>query len=183
MLQEPVAYSYMFLTRDRNRSYPIITNIPKAANARRSELKSSALRMVKIENLDLQLIEKVTQYVLNLGLDHDILHYQMAFQVWRKQPHLKAARSIVLTQSLVLLCRENLSIGQVELEVLDKANLTEIYKIFSEDNPLYVTFVIKPSKILSKTRKWRLCTDSRATTAKLQEECRRACAECGNLDV
>lgn len=177
---EKVLYQYMILTREKTRTYPLITRINKAANLQRSAFLPIPLSNVQIGNKDFQLVEKVMHCTLSLGGDHDIVHYQMAYQVWRKRPGVKLPRTIILTQTLLILCSEELNKPDIHLEVIDTASLSDVQKIYMDDNPLYVTFVLKSSALFAKTRKWRMCTDSRATSTRLQEECRRACAEQGN---
>lgn len=179
----PVVQQYMILTRDKAHTYPIITRLPQIANAIRSNLKPVVLPNVKIDNKDAQLLEHVMKYISSLGSDHDIVHYQMVYQVWRTRPGVKIPRTIILTQSLILLCSEELHTVDIGLKVLDSAGLKDVFKIYPEDNPLFVTVVFKPSSVFSSKRKWRLCTDSRATVTRLLEECRRACVEKGNPDV
>jgi hypothetical protein len=180
---ERVHFQYMILTREKTRTYPLITRVNKAANLQRSSFVPIPLPNVNIDNKDFQLVEQVMHLTLSLGGDHDILHYQMAYQVWRKRPGVKLPRTIILTQSLLILCSEELSRPDIQLDVIDTAALSEVQKIYMDDNPLYVTFVLKSSALFAKTRKWRMCTDSRATSTRLQEECRRACAEKGNTGV
>ncbi len=67
--------------------------------------------------------------------------------------------------------------------MLDSASLKEVFKVYPEDNPLFLTVVFKPTSLFASKRKWRLCTDSRATVTRLLEEVRRACVEKGNPDV
>jgi hypothetical protein len=177
---ERVTCQYMILTREKTRTYPLITRINKAANAVRSAFHPIPLTNVQIDNNDFQLVEKVMQCTLALGGDHDIVHYQMAYQVWRKRPGVKLARTVILTQSLLILCTEQLDRPDIQLDVIDTCKLQEVQKIYLDDNPLYVTFVLKSGALFGTTRKWRMCTDSRATSTRLQEECRRACAEQGN---
>lgn len=78
---EEAVYQYMILTRDKAKTYPIITGLPKAANAQRVAYHPIRLRNVKIDNSDFQLVETVMKYTASQGGDHDIVHYQMAFQV------------------------------------------------------------------------------------------------------
>jgi len=177
---ERVDFQYMVLTREKTRTYPLITRVPKAANVQRGAFHPIPLPNVKIDNKDFQLVERVMQFTLSLGGDHDIVHYQMCYQTWRKKPGVKVPRTVILTQSLLILSTEELHRPDIQLEVLDTAALGEVQKIFMDENPLYVTFVFKSSALFGKTRKWRLCTDSRATSTRLQEECRRACSEKGN---
>lgn len=180
---ERVHHQYMILTREKTRTYPLITRINKAANLQRSSFVPIPLPNVHIDNKDFQLVEQVLHCTMSLGGDHDILHYQMAYQVWRKRPGVKVPRTIILTQSLLMLCSEELNRPDIHLDVIDTAALSEVQKIYMDDNPLYVTFVLKSSALFGKTRKWRMCTDSRATSTRLQEECRRACVEKGNTGV
>lgn len=178
-----IVQQYMIVTRDKAHTYPIITRLPQIANAIRSNLKPIPLFNVKIENKDAQLLEHVMKYISTMGTDNDIVHYQMVYQVWRTRPGVRIPRTIILTQSLILLCSEELHSVDIGLKVLDSASLKDVFKIYPEDNPLYMTVVFKPSSVFSSRRKWRLCTDSRSTVQRLLEESRRACAEKGNPDV
>ena len=180
---EKVHYQYMILTREKTRTYPLITRINKAANLQRSSFVPIPLSNVQIDNKDFQLVERVMHATLSLGGDHDIVHYQMSYQVWRKRPGVRVPRTIILTQSLLMLCSEELNKKDIHLDVIDTAALEDVQKIYMDDNPLYVTFVLKSNTLFAKTRKWRMCTDSRATSTRLQEECRRACADKGNVGV
>ena len=94
----PVVQQYMILTRDKAHTYPIITRLPQIANAIRSNLKPTLLPNVKIDNKDAQLLEHVMKHISTLGSDHDIVHYQMAYQVWRTRPGVRVPRTVVLTQ-------------------------------------------------------------------------------------
>lgn len=179
----PIVQQYMIVTRDKAHTYPIITRLPQIANAIRGNLKPVPLANVKIENKDAQLLEHVMKYISNMGTDNDIVHYQMVYQVWRTRPGVRIPRTVILTQSLILLCSEELHSVNIGLKVLDSASLKDVFKIYPEDNPLYMTIVFKPSSVFSSRRKWRLCTDSRNTVSRLLEESRRACAEKGNPDV
>lgn len=180
----PIVQQYMILTRDKARTYPIITRLPQIANAIRSNLKPCSLPNVKIDNKDAQLLEHVMRFTAkNQGSDHDIVHYQMVYQVWRTRPGVRIPRTVVLTHSMILLCSEELHTADIGLKVLDSSSLKDVHRVTAEDNPLYATLVFKPSNMFSSKRKWRLCTDSRNTVSRLMEECRRACMEKGNTDV
>lgn len=174
--------AYMIVTRDKSHTYPIITRMPQVANIQRNARKPKALSNVRIENKDGQLLEQVTRYLGNRG-DNDINHYQMVYQVNTKRPGWKAPRSIVLTKSMLLLCSEDLNSVNVKLQVLDSSQLKDVFKIYHEENPLFVTFVFKRTGVLSTKRKWRVFCDARQPSAKLLEECRQACQSVGNMDV
>ena len=116
-------------------------------------------------------------------MDPDVVHYQMLFQIWRNKPGVSAARSVVLTPSLLLLCEEDLSSVDVHLKILDTAFLKDVWKITPEANPLQLTFIFKPTSVFATRRKWRLRADSRQAMAKLEEECRRVCTEANNPGV
>lgn len=200
---EVVSHRYMVLPRDKARTYSIIARIPKAANIKRSEFVPIPLPNVQISNNDFQLVQRVMECTASQGtggggdLHCDIVHYQMLFQVWRSKPHLKAPRTLVMTKTLLLLCRERLTSSDVSIDVIDQALLSDVQKIVvaatgaataatgaataagvatGADSPLHVTLVIRPPKVFAAARKWRLCTDSLAASSRLQEECRRACS-------
>lgn len=191
---EVVSHRYMVLPRDKARTYSIIARIPKAANIKRSEFVPIPLPNVQISNNDFQLVQRVMECTASQGtggggdLHCDIVHYQMLFQVWRSRPHLKAPRSLVMTKTLLLLCRERLTSSDISIDVIDQALLSDVQKIVvatgaatggvatAADSPLHVTLVIRPPKVFAAARKWRLCTDSLAASSRLQEECRRACS-------
>lgn len=172
----------MIVTRDKSHTYPIITRIPQVANVQRNAMKPKPLSNVRIENKDGQLLEQVTKFIAS-SADHDIVHYQMVYQINSKRPGWKAPRSIVVTQTLLLLCSEDLTSVGVKLTVLDTSSLKDVSKIYFEENPLFVTFVFKRTKVLSVKRKWRVFCDARSPSAKLLEECKRACMQVGNNDV
>jgi len=180
---EVASRRYMVLPRDKARTYSIIASIPKAANIQRSEYLPIPLPNVQISNNDFQLVQRVMECTASqdTGGDHDIVYYQMLFQVWRSKPHLKAPRTIVMTKTLLLLCRECLTSSDISMEVIDKALLSDVQKIIAPaaDSPLHVTLVLRPPKLFAAARKWRLCLDSHAASSRLQEECRRACSAAG----
>lgn len=179
---EVASLRYMVLPRDKARTYSIIASIPKAANIQRSEFLPIPLPNVQISNNDFQLVQKVMECTASqdTGGDHDIVYYQMLFQVWRSKPHVKAPRTIVMTKTLLLLCRECLTSSDISIEVVDKALLSDVQKIApAADSPLHVTLVLRPPKVFAAARKWRLCLDSPAASSRLQEECRRACSAAG----
>jgi len=178
---EVVAYRYMVLPRDKSRTYSIIARVPKAANIQRSEFHPIPLPNVQIDNNDFQLVQRVMDCTASQGDggDHDIVLYQMLFQVWRTKPDSKAPRTIVMTKTLLLLCRECLTSSDISIEVIDKAQLSDVQRIVVVDSPLHVTLVLRPSRVFATARKWRLLTDSPAASNRLQEECRRACSVAG----
>ncbi|RYH19292.1 hypothetical protein EON65_26295 [archaeon] len=162
----------------------MITKIPQVANAQRQQ-QSGLLKVgnVKISNLDSSLLEQVLSYVQALGSHHDdIVHYQMLYLVDKnaKGQIVKLPRTVIITQSLILLCHENLMSSAVELKILDSYSLKDIQQIYAEENALYVSVVFKRTKMLAKKKKWRLCTEGRNPSNKFVEECKRACADVGN---
>lgn len=174
---------YMIITREKSRTYPIITRIPQVANQQRNHHLPNPLTNVKIENKDSQLIEQVMHNIRAQG-DMDIVFYQMLFQTKSKQPGMLFPRSIVLTQSLIILCVEDLYSVDIQLTVLEYWKLKDIHKVQAEDNNMMqVTIHFKRTNVIGNRKKWRLCTDSRNASTKLMEECRRACIEQGNRDI
>lgn len=95
----------------------------------------------------------------------------------------KLPRTVIITQTLILLCKENLCSNSVDLQVLDSYPLKEIQQIYAEENALFITVVFKRSSVLAKRKRWRFCTDARNPSSRLLEECKRACAEVGNDSV
>ncbi len=177
-------HQYVILTREKSKTYPIITRVPQLANAVRSIAKPVPRPNVRITNKDAQLIECVMTHVHNLGSDHDIVHYQMGYLVLHsKNLAGKVPRTVILTQSLILLCSEDFSSIDVKLSVLDSASLKDVSKVYAKDNPLFVTFVFKSGSIFASKRKWLICLQSYTSAARLIEETKRACTEFGNVDV
>jgi len=186
---EVIAHRYMVLPRDKARTYAIIARVPKAANIQRSEFLPIPLRNVAIDNNDFQLVQRVMERVCSRGgglqgEDHDIVYYQMLFQVSRrsKPSDLKAPRTIIMTKSLLLLCRERLTSSDIAIDVVDQAALSDVQKIIVGDkdsSPLHVTLVLRPTSVFAASRKWRLYADSSIACRRLQEECRRCCAAAG----
>lgn len=174
--------SYVILTRDKPRTYAIITKIPQVANSVRNGMKKG-LTNIKIFNTDQGLLQEVTRTARQANADADIIFYQMLYQVFRKRPGLSFPRTVILTPSLLLLCEERLDVPNVVVRVLDVATFREISKIQSEEEPNYLTLVFKPSNLFSTKRKWRLKGDTKAAMQRLNDECRRACNEHGNNDV
>jgi hypothetical protein len=180
---EVPVHMYVVLTREKVRTYPIITKVPQQANSVRNALKPTPRPNVKIENKDAQLIDRVMTQVNNLGSDHDIVHYQLGYQLVGKHHSVRVSRTVILTQSLALLCCEDLSSMDVKLKILDSAALKDVSRAYVKDNPLLVTFKFKGSLIFSGNRTWRMCLESNTAASKLLDETRRACADVGNTDV
>jgi hypothetical protein len=174
--------AYMIVTRDKAHTYPLITRVPQVANIQRNARRPKPLSNVRIENKDGQLLEQISKHLGTLS-DHDIVHYQMVHTTNSKRPGWQAPRSVVLTKSMLFLCREDLSSVDVRLTVLDSSHLKDVRKVFHEDNPLFVTFVFKRTGVLSAQRKWRVFCDARPPAARLLEECKRACHDVLNTDV
>jgi hypothetical protein len=178
---ESSAFEYMILPRDKPRTYAIITRVPQMANFIRNSLKRPNVR---IENKDTQLLEELLKYsTSNIGpslplLDHDIIFYQMCYQVWRARPNEKKPRSIAVTKSTVLLCAEDLHRIDIRLIVVDSYKLKNIHKVYIEEgSPLHVTLVFKSSNLFSVKKKWRLLTDSVSSSNRILENCHRVVSE------
>eukprot|EP01039_Chlorochromonas_danica_P008175 gene8177-9018_t len=172
---------YLMLTRDKARTYPMITKIPQVANLQRASHSLLKLTNVKIENNDAQLLEQTLKYIHSLGTARDdIMHYQMVYQVFKERPTVRLPRTVIITQSSIMLCRENLQSNRVELAVIDSYQLKDIHQIFAEENALFVTVLFRRTNMLARKRKWRFCTEARNLTTKLIEECKSACLEIGN---
>lgn len=90
-----------------------------------------------------------------------------------------------MTDSLILLCYEDLRQLPVQLKILDTVKPKEVQSIRCEDvaDPLFVTLVIKPSKVLRAIRKWRLKVDNVVILNKFMEEIKRVCAKFGRTDI
>eukprot|EP01038_Epipyxis_sp_PR26KG_P004255 gene4255-6034_t len=178
----------MIVTRDKTRTYPITLRVPQTANLLRNKIQPNPLRNVLIENQDSQLLSSLFKSNNNksnsiLTVDQDIIYYQMIFQTWRKRPGIKLPRTLIITQSAILLCLEELSSVEIELNVLDSAPLHDIHQIVVEDNPSFVTIVFKASRVFSTKRKWRLVGESKTVMLRLYEECRRISIEAGNSNI
>lgn len=172
----------MIITREKSRAYPVITRVPQIANQIRNHHQPTPLTNVKIENKDSQLIEQVMRYIQAQG-DHDVVYYQMCFQTRSKAPNVFLPRSLILTQSLILLCYEELTSSEVQLNVLECWKLKDIHKIaVDESNQMQVILTFaKRTNVIGNRKKWRISTDSRNASSKLLEELRRACNDMGNL--
>lgn len=167
-----IAYYYGIITQDKSATYPIISRVPQIANRLR-KMSSSPLRNVKIENKDSALLQSIIDYLKGKKGDSDVNHYQMVYQVWRKQPGVKAARSIILTRTHLLLCDEDLlEARDVKITVLESYTRKELNKAYiEEESPLFITLVFKPSSVFSASKKWRLFIESRDAAAKLLTHC------------
>lgn len=175
---------YLVITRDKARTYPMITRIPQVANVQRASHSLLKLTNVKIENKDGQLLEQVMAHIHSLGTSQDdIVHYQLVYQVFKERPTVRLPRTVIITQSSIILCKENLLSNNVELSIIDSYNLKDIQQIFAEENALFLTVIFKRTTMLARRRKWRFCTDARNPSSKLLEECKRACLEIGNDGV
>ena len=250
------ACEYMVLTRDKTRTFSIITRLTHMANAARQQLSSLAVKErlpgreqdsvrlpnVKMRNHDTPFLEAFqsvsVSIVEKLNLDptetisFDVLHYQMVYQIldghedansiisynragimasaigrnssgrfsfvststaqgkdrpsfWGRKsltsvPHTLVSRTIILTETSILLCAEELSCNDVRLVVIDCARTKDITQVIqgaiSEGavgeaaNGIILKF--RAEKRFSTRRKWKLCTDSALLTLKLAEKCK-----------
>ena len=99
---------YMIITREKSHTHPIITKIPKAANAARTANSGTrgltGADNVQIYNQDSQLLDAVVDFAESKSQgktkhDPDVAHYQMLHQLWRKRPGVSAPRSVVVTNA------------------------------------------------------------------------------------
>jgi hypothetical protein len=173
---------YMIITREKSHTYLVITRLPQVANQIRNSYQPYPLTNVKIENKDSQLVEQVMRYIQVQGI-HDVVYYQMCFQTRSKAPTVFLPRSLILTQSLILLCYEDLASSDVQLAVLECWKLKDIHKISVDESnnlQLIVTFAMR-TNVFGNRKKWRLLTDSRNASNKMLEELRRARNNLGNI--
>ena len=92
-----------------------------------------------------------------------------------------APRSIIITQTYILLCSEKLY-GDVDLVVIENCKLKDINKIqIDQYDDKYIVIRKKSNKLFSsKTIRWKLFTDSNCLSLKLLEEIRKQCISIGN---
>lgn len=107
----------------------------------------------------------------------DIVHYQLLFQRWKRRPGEIAPRSLILTSEHLLLCEEDFTLPNVTLRLIDKASISDVLRIRSEDDPLHLTFIFKPTSVFGPRRKWRLVGSLRGAIEKLRTEARRLCPQ------
>ncbi len=190
----------MIIPRDKARTHPLITLIPKTANIAKATMRShpsndvrdvdestltrdrgitvaDSKLCVQIANKDSQLIDAVhgfidEKYKSRQNYDTDIVHYQMIHQIWRQRPGYSVPRSVVVTSTRVLLCAENLWTLDINLEVLDHSSVSDVHKIITEDDASCVTIVFKPQSFGITHRKWRLRLRNIASASKLVRELR-----------
>lgn len=173
-------YTYVIITRDKSKTYPIITTLPPLANSVRSVADNSS-KKVLIENTDAQLLDGITDILRGLKSTlFDVTHYQMVFQYKKKYPKVLYSRSLVVSQELILLCDEDLTSCQAKVSLVDSNRLKNIFQVRVEENPLHVTILFKSKAFVGPGQKWRLVFESRTAAARSREECHRACAEVGN---
>lgn len=175
--------AYMFMTRDKARTYPMITKIPQLANQSRHLY---GYHNVKIENKDEQLLSQLSNYYTSIPpliTAHDITYYQLIYQVWRKKPGYKRSRSLIITPKVILLCNESWNMISVSLQVYEWYLIKDISKLLMEENQCYVTLIFKRYNMLSGKKKWRLYNESMIQSIKCYDACKAACVDNGNPDV
>lgn len=175
-------HQYMIITREKSHTHPIITKIPKAANAARTANSGThdltGADNVQIYNRDSQLLDAVVDFAESKSQgktkhDPDVAHYQMLHQLWRKRPGVSAPRSVVVTSTLLLLCSENLLEQDVKLTVLDSSPVSDVSKIVAEDaDATCVTIIFKSASFGITQRKWRLRLKSTAAATKFLSDIR-----------
>jgi hypothetical protein len=173
-------YNYVIITREKSKTYPIITTIPPLANSIRSVADNSS-RKVLIENTDAQLLDGITEILTTLKSSLvDVSHYQMLFQYKKKQPNILFPRTLVISQEMILLCDEDLTGNTVKISLLDSNRLKNIFQVRTEENPLHLTILFKSKAFVGPGKKWRLIFETKSAAARTKEECKRACQEIGN---
>lgn len=172
---------YMIVTGEKARTHPIITALPRMANTLRLA-REPPLPKVKLQNKDSQLLDAVADVIHSFGgVEADVVHYQMLYQIWRQQPGILAPRTLIITARWFLLCNEDMSQRDVHLTVLDSVQISDIYKVKPEDDPLQLTLIMKPRSgtMQFSKRKWRLQADSSMVMSRVLEEMRKTFAEAG----
>ena len=109
----------------------------------------------------------------------EVVHYQMLHQIFRKEPNVALARSFILSSTMLWLCEESLTSISTAPTLLEMFNITDIFRVPLEDNPLNLTIEFKRSRSRLNRCKWRLQGSSAAAIEKLREDLRRTCAENG----
>jgi hypothetical protein len=177
--QSQKVVSYMILTRDKSRNSPIITRIPQVSNAARC-IEDNRLGNVKIINKSQQFVDAVSKLLSTNSIEADILHYQMLFQVNKKESSSGGnpllPRTIILTPSVLLLCDEDLCNEEVSVKIIDRVEVKNIWRMRQDNidkDPLYFTITFKSTSLFAKSKKWSLKAESKQAIARLQEECKR----------
>lgn len=168
--------TYMIVTNDKALTYPLITTFPATANILR---QARNLSKVNRDNRDSQLLDRVAEIIRQLSCDEtDIVYYQMLYQVWRQKPGVLVPRTFIVTPRILLLCHEEITCLDVQLQLLDHIFLTNIYRVKQEDDPLKITIIMKPESAMSFTkRKWRLMADNVNIIMKIRDEIRKTCQD------
>lgn len=175
--------NYIIITRDKAKTYPIISTLPPLANSIRLVADNSQ-RKVLIENTDAQLLDGITDILRSFQSNLvDVLHYQMLHQYRKKEPNILFPRSLVISQEMILLCDEDLTLSHVKVSCADSNRLKNILHLRFEDNPLHLTILFKSKAVFGPGKKWRLIFESRSAAMRTRDECKRACAEVGNTIV
>jgi hypothetical protein len=172
---------YMIVTGDKARTHPIITAIPQMANTVRLA-REPPLPKVKLQNKDSQLLDTVADVIHKLGgVETDVVHYQMLYQIWKQKPGVMAPRTLIITSQWFLLCNEDMSQRDVHLTVLDSVQIADIHKVRPEDDPLKLSLIMKPRSgtMQFSKRKWRLQADSSVVMSRVLDEMRKTFAEGG----
>lgn len=172
--------TYMVVTRDKGRTHPIITAVPQIANVARLK-REPPLQKVKLANKDSQLLDAVADIVQKLGgVETDVVHYQMLYQIWKQKPGIAAPRTLILTPKYFLLCDEDVSHRDVRISVIDSVKVSDIHNVRPEDDPVKLSLIMKPTGSLSFTkRKWRLQADSSIIMSRVLDEIRKVFTEAG----
>lgn len=182
-LYEPVVpssatYTYVVLTKEKARTYPIITTLPPSANALRMEL-SVSLPKVKIQNKDSQFLDSVTNLIHGLGgQEVDVVHSQMLYEYWKREEKGRQnnqPRSLIITPQFLLLCDDDFTcLTDIKITLIDSCPIKDIVKIRMENDPLKITIIMKSNaNIFKSQKKWRLCCDAISGVTKVKEECKK----------
>jgi predicted N-acyltransferase len=171
----------MLLTKEKVRTYPIITTLPPIANALRMTYDPPLVK-VQIVNKDSQFLDSVTEIIRGLGgIEVDVIHSQMLYQYWSKPEKGKLnnqPRTLIITPQFLLLCNDDYTSTDVHLTLIDSMKIKDISKLRSEIDPTMITIIRKTSNNIFKSSiKWRLKCDTSSGVTKVKDECKKIMAD------
>lgn len=179
------SYSYVIITRDKSQMHPIIEHFSNAASlARQMFSGSSGLALstnLPIASKDVELISQLRLQTINTKVVCEIMHYQIVHQTWRMRPGILVPRTVILTPSHALLFYEELHAHNVQLILLDKAAYGNVVEVkIEKSSPGHITFVLRASPLITKTRKWRLYLNNQQALSRLYDAIKSCCADAKN---
>lgn len=184
-----VEFTYQLLTSNKMRTVELLQEFQGLVKEIKLEVGKTSLaeEAIKIDNDDKQFLDSLATTVAPEQLGA-VLHYQILKQRWKHGQRGAVSRVCVVTDAKIFLLDEDYvgdgsvsmdamngrRLGSPVFRLVDSADLQQIAEVQAADaDPSAITIVIRPSKKLLRTRRWRLLCRDRTGAEKLVEDVRK----------